>query len=48
MRTVEGGGGKLSFKAPGDDINAPDLYIPMMAFGTYVLLAAFFLGINGK
>ncbi|KAL2227943.1 UNVERIFIED_CONTAM: Protein YIF1A [Sesamum indicum] len=48
MRTVEPAGGKFSFKPPIHDINAPDLYIPMMAFGTYVLLAGFFLGINGK
>jgi hypothetical protein len=27
-----------------DDLNAPDLYIPLMAFVTYVLLAAFVLG----
>ncbi|KAL7134507.1 hypothetical protein ABFS83_11G030800 [Erythranthe nasuta] len=37
-----------SFKSAMHDINAPDLYIPLMAFVTYVLLAAFFLGINGK
>ncbi|KAK6126969.1 hypothetical protein DH2020_039288 [Rehmannia glutinosa] len=48
MRTLEPGGGKFSFKPPIHDINAPDLYIPMMAFGTYVLFAGFFLGINGK
>ncbi|KAJ9141181.1 hypothetical protein P3X46_031750 [Hevea brasiliensis] len=30
------------------DINAPNLYIPLMAFGTYLVLAGFFLGINGK
>lgn len=29
---------------PRDDINAPDLYIPTMAFGTYVLLIGFLLG----
>ncbi|TYJ24721.1 hypothetical protein E1A91_A08G280600v1 [Gossypium mustelinum] len=33
---------------PIDDVNAPDLYIPLMAFGTYVVLAGFFLGISGK
>ncbi|WCJ30119.1 Integral membrane HRF1 family protein [Euphorbia peplus] len=36
------------FKAPMNDINAPDLYIPFMAFPTYLLLSAFFLGINCK
>ncbi|KAL3840663.1 hypothetical protein ACJIZ3_025254 [Penstemon smallii] len=48
MRTVESGDGKLSYKPPIHDINAPDLYIPTMAFGTYVVLVGFFLGINGK
>ncbi|XP_051148548.1 uncharacterized protein LOC127263517 isoform X4 [Andrographis paniculata] len=37
MRTVEGDGGKLklTFKPPMDDVNAPDLYIPVMAFATF-------------
>eukprot|EP00696_Hemimastix_kukwesjijk_P011071 gnl/Hemi2/23915_TR8028_c0_g1_i1.p1 gnl/Hemi2/23915_TR8028_c0_g1~~gnl/Hemi2/23915_TR8028_c0_g1_i1.p1 ORF type:complete len:260 (-),score=98.81 gnl/Hemi2/23915_TR8028_c0_g1_i1:278-1057(-) len=29
---------------PRDDINAPDLYIPTMAFVTYVLLVCFIMG----
>lgn len=33
---------------PGDDINAPDLYIPLMAFVTYVLLSGAILGIQGR
>ncbi|XP_051148546.1 uncharacterized protein LOC127263517 isoform X2 [Andrographis paniculata] len=50
MRTVEGDGGKLklTFKPPMDDVNAPDLYIPVMAFATYVLLAGFLLGFHHK
>ncbi|KAA3468208.1 protein YIF1A-like [Gossypium australe] len=36
----------LTDKPPIDDVNAPDLYIPLMAF--YVVLAGFFLGISGK
>lgn len=32
------------FLAPRDDINAPDLYIPSMAFVTYVLIVAFLMG----
>ncbi|KAL6331449.1 hypothetical protein AAG906_011389 [Vitis piasezkii] len=48
MRTNEASGGEFSFKPPIYDINAPDLYIPLMAFGTYLVLAGFFLGINGK
>ncbi|MBA0797338.1 hypothetical protein Gohar_008050, partial [Gossypium harknessii] len=38
----------LTYKPSIDDVNAPDLYIPLMAFGTYVVLAGFFLGISGK
>ena len=30
-----------------DDINAPDMYIPLMAFITYVLLVGFITGIGG-
>ncbi|KAI3932102.1 hypothetical protein MKW92_011834 [Papaver armeniacum] len=41
-------GGRLSYKPPVYDINAPDLYIPLMAFGTYVVLAGFLLGLSGK
>ncbi|CAH2034636.1 unnamed protein product, partial [Thlaspi arvense] len=41
-------GGRLSYKPPIYDINAPDLYIPFMAFGTYVVLAGLSLGLNGK
>ncbi|KAJ3060998.1 Protein yif1b, partial [Quaeritorhiza haematococci] len=32
------------FKPPRDDLNAPDLYIPVMSFVTYVLLVAILLG----
>ncbi|CAK7338188.1 unnamed protein product [Dovyalis caffra] len=48
MRTTETIGGELSYKPPIYDINAPDLYIPLMAFGTYLVLAGFILGINGR
>ncbi|GFS38987.1 integral membrane HRF1 family protein [Actinidia rufa] len=48
MRTTETVGGEFSYKPPIYDINAPDLYIPLMAFGTYLVLAGLFLGINGK
>lgn len=33
---------------PNQDRNAPDLYIPVMAFVTYVLLIAFFKGTNNE
>ncbi|KAJ6863316.1 hypothetical protein NC652_040006 [Populus alba x Populus x berolinensis] len=41
-------GVELSYKPPVYDINAPDLYIPLMAFGTYLVLAGFILGIDGR
>ncbi|RWS16254.1 Protein YIF1B-A-like protein [Dinothrombium tinctorium] len=34
--------------APKDDVNAPDLYIPTMAFVTYVLVAGYLLGLNNR
>ncbi|XP_050213448.1 uncharacterized protein LOC126664882 isoform X2 [Mercurialis annua] len=48
IRSSEKVGGEFCFKPPIYDINAPDLYIPFMAFGTYLVLVGFFLGINGK
>ncbi|KAL7200872.1 hypothetical protein ACSBR1_032738 [Camellia fascicularis] len=47
-RITEPVGGRLSYKPPIYDINAPDLYIPLMAFGTYVVLAGLSLGLQGK
>lgn len=47
-RITEPVGGRLSYKPPIYDINAPDLYIPFMAFGTYVILAGLSLGLRGK
>ncbi|XP_072986302.1 uncharacterized protein [Typha latifolia] len=47
-RITEPVGGRLSYKPPIYDINAPDLYIPFMAFGTYVIFAGFSLGFLGK
>lgn len=46
-RITELVGGRLSYKPPVNDINAPDLYIPFMVFGTYIVLAGFSLGLNG-
>ncbi|KAK4337684.1 hypothetical protein RND71_042171 [Anisodus tanguticus] len=48
MRAADLKGGEFSFKPPIYDINAPDLYIPVMAFGTYLVLAGYFLGITTK
>ncbi len=36
------------FLPPKDDINAPDLYIPVMAFITYTLLSGYALGAKDK
>ncbi|XP_055814205.1 uncharacterized protein LOC129883603 [Solanum dulcamara] len=47
-RITEPVGGRLSYKPPIYDINAPDLYIPFMAFGTYVVLASLSLGLQGR
>ncbi|KAM7461238.1 hypothetical protein LguiA_029359 [Lonicera macranthoides] len=46
-RITELSGGKLAYKPPMNDINAPDLYIPFMVFGTYVVLAGISLGLHG-
>ncbi|GAA6043086.1 hypothetical protein JCM8097_008416 [Rhodosporidiobolus ruineniae] len=35
------------WKPPRDDINCPDLYIPVMALVTYILLAAVYAGTSG-
>ena len=37
-----------AYRAPRDDINAPDLYIPCMAFLTWVMVSAILLGTNLK
>jgi len=37
-----------SYVPPREDINAPDLYIPVMAFVTYVLVVGFVLGTSLK
>ncbi|KAJ1623823.1 YIF1-domain-containing protein, partial [Pavlovales sp. CCMP2436] len=36
------------FAEPRHDINAPDLYVPTMAFVTYILLIAYHLGQQGR
>ncbi|THH15196.1 hypothetical protein EW146_g5244 [Bondarzewia mesenterica] len=38
--------GQSEFQPPRDDINSPDLYIPVMAFLTYILLAALQSGLR--
>jgi len=38
--------GQPVYLSPRDDINAPDLYIPLMACVTYILLYGFIMGTN--
>lgn len=47
-RITEPMAGRLSYKPPIYDINAPDLYIPVMTFFSYIVLGALVLGLNGK
>ncbi|KAL8865685.1 MAG: hypothetical protein Q9174_006756, partial [Haloplaca sp. 1 TL-2023] len=35
------------FLPPRDDINSPDMYIPVMAFVTYILLSTLLAGLRG-
>jgi len=39
--------GGYNFLPPADDINSPDLYIPVMAFVSYVVLAGAGIGLKG-
>ncbi|KAK5128991.1 hypothetical protein LTR85_000324 [Meristemomyces frigidus] len=36
------------FLPPREDVNSPDMYIPLMAFVTYVLLSTLIAGLNGR
>ncbi|KAL5485231.1 HRF1 [Sanghuangporus weigelae] len=40
--------GQAQWLPPRDDINSPDLYIPVMAFVTYILLAAWYSGVQDR
>lgn len=45
--TAGSSGAGVSYAPPFEDINAPDLYIPLMSFITYILLWAIFQGLKG-
>lgn len=45
--TAGSSGSGVSYAPPSEDVNAPDLYIPLMSFVTYILLWALFLGLRG-
>ncbi|GJP42915.1 hypothetical protein CLOM_g2443 [Closterium sp. NIES-68] len=47
-RVAEQVAGGLTYKPPCSDINAPDLYIPAMAFASYVVLAGLSAGLLGR
>lgn len=47
-RIAEQVAGGLKYKPPRHDINAPDLYLPLMAFATYIMLCGFTQGQAGK
>lgn len=38
----------IEFLPPREDVNSPDMYIPLMAFITYTLLSTLLAGLNGK
>lgn len=41
-------GGAIEYLPPREDVNSPDMYIPVMAFVTYILLSTLIAGLNGK
>ncbi|KAI0646038.1 YIF1-domain-containing protein [Trametes meyenii] len=47
-RVVRLENGQSEWSSPREDINSPDLYIPLMALVTYVLLAALYSGLNSR
>ncbi|KAJ3802133.1 YIF1-domain-containing protein [Lentinula aff. detonsa] len=40
--------GQAEYQDPREDINSPDLYIPLMAFVTYILISAFHSGLQSR
>ncbi|KAI0674040.1 YIF1-domain-containing protein [Trametes maxima] len=47
-RVVRLENGQSEWSSPREDINSPDLYIPLMALVTYILLAALYSGLNSR
>ncbi|KAF9908604.1 hypothetical protein BX616_000080, partial [Lobosporangium transversale] len=48
LKRSETTGETIGYLSPRDDINAPDMYIPVMAFVTYVLLIGISMGADNK
>jgi len=42
------GSGTIEYLPPREDVNSPDMYIPVMAFVTYILLSTLIAGLNGR
>lgn len=38
----------VSYCPPREDVNSPDMYIPLMAFVTYVIITSFIYGLRGR
>lgn len=47
-RTVAAAGGTYAPRPPSEDPNAPDLYLPLMSYVTYILVAGFVSGADGR
>ena len=47
-RLCDGVAGGLRFKSPREDVNAPDLYLPLMAMCAHCVLRAASLGVEGE
>ncbi|KAF2858051.1 YIF1-domain-containing protein [Piedraia hortae CBS 480.64] len=43
-----GSAGTSAYLPPREDVNAPDMYIPLMAVVTYILLSTLIAGLNGQ
>jgi hypothetical protein len=45
--SAQGPGNEYYFLPPREDLNSPDMYIPVMAFITYILLSTLLAGLRG-
>ncbi|OQR86060.1 hypothetical protein ACHHYP_11040 [Achlya hypogyna] len=48
MTEASNGQADAVYYPPSEDVNAPDLYIPLMSFATYILLVGFIKGTSGQ
>lgn len=48
VSTTRPGEAETMYLPPREDLNAPDMYIPVMSFVTYILLFALLRGLSGK